>query len=217
MICKKLIISWFKLICFVLAGYMVCVQLKTYCANQDMSITTYRNFKNEGQDVFPTFTICAVSKSWILNNEKMPYNHSAYVYSRILQGEFDDYMNYSKIRLDYVVIDVNSLISHHYTLTDEGIKIIPTTEQKSNALLEISHLDSKRVCVTKQNFEKYSLVEKEYVEFNISASVLRLGFVDLDFYIHQKGQLLRKLKYPNYQLYGNRVRKSVAKHNDSHI
>ena len=127
MLCKKVILSWFQLICFVLAGYMVYVQLKTYSANEDLSITTYKNFQNEAEDVFPTVTICAVSavgKSWIISKENMPDNHSTRSYSRILDGAKDDDMNYSRIRFDHVAIDVNRFISDYYKFTDEGNKII---------------------------------------------------------------------------------------------
>ena len=221
-LCKKGIISWFQFICFMLAGYMGYLQLKTYRANQDMSITTYKSFQNEAQDIFPTFTICAVGKSWILSNEKMPQNHSAYAYSRILDGDDNDSMNYSKIRFDYVAIDVNKFISDYHTLSDEGIKVIRSSDfhhgqQNSSTFLEISHLDSRRVCVSKKDFENGSLLEKDYIEFNMSATILRLGFVDLEFYIHQKGQLLRQLKHPNFRLYGHQVRKSVIKHDKNSI
>ena len=68
MLCKKVILSSFQLICFVLATYMVYVQLKTYLANEDLSFTTYKNFQNEADDVFPTFTMCVVGRYSIFNN-----------------------------------------------------------------------------------------------------------------------------------------------------
>ena len=174
MLCKKVILSSFQLICFLLAAYMVYVQLKAYLANQDLSITTNKNFQTEAQDVFPTFTICVVGKYWIFNNNTMPENHSVSVYSDILDGAYDDHMNYSKIRFDHVAIDVNEFISDYYTLSDDGIKIIRPSygsqhgEQNSRMFLEIDHLDSRRICVSKTYFEKASLVEKDYIEFKMS-------------------------------------------------
>ena len=46
-LCSRVILSTFQLTCFVLAGYMVYVQIKTYCDNKDLSITTYKNFQND--------------------------------------------------------------------------------------------------------------------------------------------------------------------------
>ena len=74
--CTRVILGTFQLACFGLVGYMVFVQVKTFCANEDLSIIAYRNFKDGTQDVFPTFSICAFGEIWILKTNKMPQNHS---------------------------------------------------------------------------------------------------------------------------------------------
>ena len=71
-LCKRVISGIFQFTCFLLAGYMVYVQIKAYCANRDISITTYKDFENLAQDIFPTLTICA--RSWngrIFNSNKI--------------------------------------------------------------------------------------------------------------------------------------------------
>ena len=70
--CGRVAIGIFQFTCFVLAGYLVFIQLKTYFANHDLSIIAYKNFQNEAQDIFPTFSICAVGEGWILEDRKMP-------------------------------------------------------------------------------------------------------------------------------------------------
>ena len=89
----------------------------------------------------------------------MPENHSVSTYFDILSGKVDDKMNYGKIRFEHVAIDVNKLMSDFYTIRDNGDKIIRTKgsiygKQNSNLSLEISHLDPRRICVTKEDFQK---------------------------------------------------------------
>ena len=204
----KVILNLFQLTCFGSAGYMVFVQLKTYFLNQDISTIAYENFENGAQDIFPTLSICAVGGIWILENKLLPKNHTTQEYIDILSGVLDDKLNYSRIQFENVTINVNKFISDFYTLTDTGDRIIRNKgsifgKQNSNSSLEISHLDPKRICVTKEDFQTNALVEKDYIELNIMGFGrlrLRSGLIDLDFYIHQKGQLLRKLKYPNHHL-----------------
>ena len=144
---KRVISAMFQFSCFALAGYMVYIQIKTYCANQDLSITTYKNFQNVAQDVFPTLTICAYGEAgFIFSKDKMPKNHSTSIYFHILRGNTDDRMNYSKIMFDHVAIDVNTLISR----------------RSSNFSLEISHLDPRRICVTKKYFGTPKLDQDEH-------------------------------------------------------
>ena len=157
--CKRVTLVMFQLTCFGLAGYMVYVQLKTYCDNEDLSNIAYKHFQNEAQDVFPTFSICAVGGIWILKNDKMPTNHSVGPYYEILLGREDDSLNYSKILFHKVIIDVHKLILDFSTSIDNGTKIVRAKgsihgKQNSNRSLEISHLDSQRICVTKEAFSR---------------------------------------------------------------
>ena len=223
-LCRKVGLRIFKATCFVLAGYMVYVQLKTYCANQDLSTITYERFENEAQDIFPAFSVCAVGWNWIMSEDKMPKNHDPGTFTNILKGNLDDNMNYSKIQFDQVTIDVNKFISDFYTLTDQGVKIIRSKgsvhgKQNSNLSLTINHLDPRRVCVIKEDFQKHSLVQKDYFGLNLYGLnygyLLRRGYLDLDFYIHQKGQLLRGLKQPNYHLDGAQIKGLLARAKDN--
>ena len=217
---KRALLSIFQVTCFSLAGYMVYVQIKTYCANQDLSITTHKNFKNEAEDGFPTFTICANGRQQdsILKRDKMPNNYSAGEYSRILIGAIDDHMNYSRIRFDLVAIDVNELISVFYTSPDKGNNIMRAEgdgwygKLTSNFSLKVSHLDPRRVCVSKDDFQKYTLVDMEYIEFALLYELKGMPF-DLHFFIHQKGQLLRSLKYPKYRSNGLLIHEMLGKYN----
>ena len=207
-LCERLTLGIFQLGCFGLAGYLVFVQLKTYFANEDLSTIAYKNFQNEGQDIFPTFSICAVGGSWILEDRKMPKNLSTDIYMNILSGIRPEKLNYSELQFEDVTIDLNKFITDSYTLTDKGKRIIRSKgsvhgKQNSNSSLQISHLAPNRICVTKNDFQKNALVEKDYIEMNMigmSSFRLRNGFLDLDLYIHQKEQLLRSLKHPSYHL-----------------
>ena len=93
-------------------------------------------------------------------------------------------------------------------MTDNGKRIIRNRlsiygKQNANSSLQISHLAPSKICVTKEDFQKNALVEKEQIDLNMlgmKSYRLRNGFLHLDLYIHQKGQLLRALKHPNYHL-----------------
>ena len=157
--CGKVTLGFFQLTCFGLAGYLVFVQLKTYFSNEDLSTIAYKNFQNEGQDIFPTYSICAVGGSWILEDRKMPKNLSTLTYMSILSGDMDAKPDYSEIQFDNVTIDVNNFITDLYTLTDKGERIIRSKgsiygKQNSNSKLQITHFDPKRICVTTEDFQK---------------------------------------------------------------
>ena len=192
---KRVISAMFQFSCFALAGYMVYIQIKTYCANQDLSITTYKNFQNVAQDVFPTLTICAYGEAgFIFSKDKMPKNHSTSIYFHILRGNTDDRMNYSKILYDQVAINVTALISW----------------RASNQPLKTNHLDPSRICISKEHFGKTKLAEDEYIHFNLFDPHSRQ--LHLDFYIHQKGQLLRMLKRPTYRLEKDSIEELIKLH-----
>ena len=208
-ICTRLVLRMFQLTCFGLAGYMVYVQIKTYFANKDLSTIAYKHFLNEAEDIFPVFTICAVGMPWsgILEGDRMPKNHHAVHYSRVVGGYLDDRKNYSKILFDHVVIDVNKFIYNSYTKPYNGKKTIRVKagrygQHGKNFSLKFNDLFVSRVCATKQDLQENTFVEREYIEFALYGfrNQLRNGHIDLDFYIHQKGQLLRQLKYPTYHL-----------------
>ena len=60
--------------------------------------------------------VCAVGMPWssIFEGDRMPKNHHAVHYSRVVGGYLDDRKNYSKILFDHVVIDVNKFIYNSY-------------------------------------------------------------------------------------------------------
>ena len=210
----SVILGIFQLTCFGLAGYMVYVQLKTYFANQDLSTVTYENFQNGAEDVFPTFTICAVGGLWILKDNKLPKGHTTREYAEVLSGQLHDQKNYSSIKFDHVIINVNKLVSDFCTTTDTGAKIIRTKlsvcgRKNSNSSLRINHLDSEKICVTKEDFQTTTLVEMDLIGLTMlehpEGYRLKNAMLDIDFYIHQKGQLLRSLKRPSYHLDRRRI------------
>ena len=213
--CRRLTLSIFQLTCFVLAAYMVFIQLKTYFANNDLSIIAYKNFQNEAEDIFPTFSICALGGSWILEDRSMPKNLSTDTYISILTGNLDPKSAYTELQFDDVTIDINKFITDSYTLTDKGERIIRSKgsaygKQSSSSSLQISHLDPNKVCVTKEDFQKNALVEKDFIEMNMIGGLhsfrLRNSFLDINLYIHQKGQLMRTLKHPSYHLDKRHIR-----------
>ena len=100
-------------------------------------------------------------------------------------------LEYDKIRLDQVVMDINELITKFITTTSDN-KLMQSGRNYSNAALEISHYDPNRVCVTKTDFQANTLVANDLIEIEMGGSPaeqLRKGNIDLDFYVHQKGQL----------------------------
>ena len=207
-----------QIVCFILAGYMVYIQFLTYFDNQNVSNTEYRRFKDGNEEIYPTFSICAVGGLKLILRETATFfspNQNAIEYEKILKGKRNGTLDYDKIRLDQVVMDINDLITKFVTTTSDNKKILkkqpkdkqPTDANSgrndSNSILEISHYDPNRVCVTKTDFQTNSLVAKDLIEIEMGedqAKRLRKGNIDLDFYVHQKGQLLRRLKYPHFHL-----------------
>ena len=217
----------FQVVCFSLAGYLVYVQFHTYSSNKNVSNIEYQSFKDGNEDVYPTFSICAKVPSgyWkFLLKEPGTYltsNQSAKEYKKVLDGQIKDSLDYDKIRIDQIVMNINDLITKFITTKSDGktINQMPLSSsgtKNSNSTLEISHYDTNRVCVTKTKFQKNSLISDDLIEIemkNPQAKRLREGRIDLDFYVHQKGQLLRRLKHPTFHLAQKYIR-SWIKHYD---
>ena len=217
------IILVFKFVCFSLAGYFVYVQFDTYFNNKNVSNVEYQRFKDSNDDVYPTFSICAVGR-WIFVDKRMP-KHSMDEYTRILRGEnvVKPQADYDEIQFDHVVRNVNDFITEFLTLTNKNERVIRAAFSKygmknSNSTLEISHYDTNRVCVTKNDFPKSSLVTEDRIEIVGIAGLIKRqlwsGVIDLDFYVHQKGQLLRRLRHPTFHLNGQRIRSLADKSED---
>ena len=189
----------FQLTCFFLAGYMVYVQFHAFFSNQDVSNITYKKFVDGTDSMYPTFSVCGhglIFNKWTFS--------SGQSYATVLKGVketnhplwHDHSQNYTTIQFDDVVINFNELFTRFYTLTN-------TREKNFNATLDISHFDPLRVCVTKKDFPKTVLVDEDHFEillFGALAENIRLGMMDIDFYVHQKGQLLKRINYPDFHL-----------------
>ena len=215
----------FQAVCFSLAGYLVYVQFHTYSSNKNVSNIEYQSFKDGNEDAYPTFSICASVVNWkFLLKEPGTYltaNHSANEYEKVLSGQIEDTLDYDKIRIDQVVMNINDLISKFKTTKSDGktinqMPLLSSGTKNLNSTLEISHYDPNRVCVTKTKFQKNSLIADDLIVIEMGrpqAKRLREGRIDLDFYVHQKGQLLRRLKHPTFHL-GQKYIKSWIKHYD---
>ena len=84
--------------------------------------------------------------------------------------------------------------------------------------MEISYYDPYRVCVTKKDFPKNILVDEDVLEIPLGlyySSKLVLGELDLDFYVHQKGQLLKRIKHPDFHLDRGHIKAIYRKFMDS--
>ena len=211
------VILAFKFACFCLAGYLVYVQFDTYFGNKNVSNVEYQRFKDGEEDVYPTFSICAVGR-WIYVDKRMP-DHSTDEYSRILQGKtvVRPQADYDEIKFDQVVMDVNDFITEFLTSTNTYERIIRTPfsrygKMNSNSTLEISYYDPNRICVTKTDFQINTLVAEDRIEIDmlgVKSRRLSAGLIGLDFYVHQKGQLLRRLRHPTFHLDRDHI-KSLA-------
>ena len=128
-----------QIVCFILAGYMVYVQFHAYFDNQNVSSTEYRRFKDGNEEIYPTFSICAVGGLKLILRETATFfspNQNATEYEKILKGKRYGTLDYDKIRLDQVVLDINDLITRFGTTTSDNKKITKNNQKINNQLTQ---------------------------------------------------------------------------------
>ena len=136
----------FQAVCFSLAGYLVYVQFHTYSSNKNVSNIEYQSFKDGNEDAYPTFSICASVVNWkFLLKEPGTYltsNQSANEYGKVLSGQIKDTLDYDKIRIDQVVMNINDLISTFKTTKSDGKTINQMSLLSSGTKIQTQHWKS---------------------------------------------------------------------------
>ena len=199
---KKLILAKYQLACFILAGYMAYQQFQAYSSNQDVSYVSHKKFVDDNQDVYPTFSVCAFGNDRVgpIISKRLPSKYTGSDYIQVMRGNLHDDQNYSSITFDHVVANLKTSVNKFYTTTTEG-KIIRRRSKNlathSNSSIAISHLDPNQICVTKEkDFPSYGLIKNEHLY--IDSVSIEIKHLDLHFYVHQRGHLIRSLGHPNF-------------------
>ena len=138
----------FQVVCFSLAGYLVYVQFHTYSSNKNVSNIEYQSFKDGYEDIYPTFSICAhvpaISWKFFLKEPGtyLTSNQSAKEYKKVLDGQIKDSLDYDKLRIDQIVMNINDLTINDMTfnnlhINDMTIKGMTINNKKGDLLISV--------------------------------------------------------------------------------
>ena len=204
---KPVLKALFGLTCFCLAGRMIFLQFQAYFSNEDSSAVTYKEFTQDNMDLHPTFTICLFGGA---NGEifRNVFNQSvARKYYKTMRGGREDREKLTLMAFEDTVIQLLPIIDIFRTKTKEGKSITYTHPRNKSTLnssygklnFSTTYHDAKHVCYTKvRNLREGWLLHRETMIIN--AEQMMHYKYKLHFYVHQKGQLLRKLETPDFIL-----------------
>ena len=199
----------FSLTCFCLAGYMIFLQFQAYIANEDSSVVSYKAFSHDNTDVYPVFTICLAGLGGTILRKSFNQSFSN-TYYKTMMGKLEDRDNLTLIAFEDNVIQLLPIINTFRKTTKEGKTIYyikqgsPLHKSRSHSLYRKSlfsttYHDARHVCYTKdRNLDKDWLLRRHNMDIN-AEQMMRNGY-EFHFYIHKRGQLLRKLGTPDYVL-----------------
>ena len=161
---------------------MITLQFQAYVANEDSSVVSYKTFNRGKDDAYPTFTICLTGH-----------------YGKILRGDINS------IEFEAKPIDLRPMIRSFETRPKEGygMKHISNYEKLWNksfeSIFSITYHDPIQVCYTKEWIpEKNVLLYFDYLEIDVDQMIRVAYGYEMYFFVHQRGQLLRKLGTPDY-------------------
>ena len=203
----------FTLACFGLAGYMALLQFQAYVSNDDSSVVSYKEFDGYTDDEYPTFTVCLVGEGGtILDQTVNGKSIDRLRYYRTLIGKYEDDRNFSLIRFEDRAIDILPIIKTFNSVTKQGRVIRKKglfVDTNSNPPFVTTYNDPNHVCYTKtEKDENGILLRYDYLELNGADMMRSFNNYDMYFFVHQKGQLLKKLGEPDFVLKHETVKKT---------
>ena len=169
-----------RLVCFLLAAYMVYKQASRHFRNNDASSISFKEFNKNPQDRYPTFTFCLKSRRsemyYYFKNSLKAYGIGHKEYDRLLEGIYGmeevrhmDIQNISAIDHEDVTLKLqkdvlrgfgfrtkncNNSVNYGYEYRNNGKyghNDCPETRKWSGKLpFYVSHQDPKRICFTRE-------------------------------------------------------------------
>ena len=216
----------FQIGCLSLAIFMGLLQFKNYQSNQDSSSVSYKTFMNKNEVVYPTFSICLHGENGEIfrsskgqlscsypcttnetfrneNTEKCELEcNSNDEYFKVISGSKEDNVSFG--HYEEMVVDIESIVLEFYSVTTSGKKIQkidPQSRQNFKNVFSITYQDPWKVCFTKKETpEQKNLLSYDYLELEDGKSLSNQSHYDYYILVHQKGQLLRRLRTPNEAL-----------------
>ena len=227
---KPILKVLFSLTCFSSAEYLTFLQFQAYVANEDSSVVSYKTFNQDNADTYPTLTICLFGSNgeifetlagWspadcgyrcmnatykMQNPSKCNKNCNYYnsdTYFRTMRGKLYDNYNLSLLEFEDKVVELVPIITAFRTRQKEGkiVRKIDTLRGiSSESIFSTTYHDAFYVCYTKErDAGEDVLLSYDDLEMN-AEKMLGLNNYQMHFFIHQRGQLLRKLGTPDYVL-----------------
>ena len=213
----------FQLCCIALAIYMAVLQYNDYQSNQDSSSVTYKRFENENENIHLTFTVClhgdngeifknAINCSSPCSNESHFVEHELECEETCKYNEYFKFIsgNDGNSSIKYYesyereVVDFKSIILDFHSVTKEGRtirKFDPNLKDTFKTVFAQSYRDPWNVCFTKKdNPENKDPLKYDFLELKDGNNFLSITKYAYYIYVHQKGQLIRRLGAPNQVL-----------------
>ena len=209
----------FSLTCFLLAGYMAFLQFQAYFANEDSSVITYEEFNQDNTNMYPTFTICLVGKNGAIYGNALNRSFASKYYKTMI-GELEDRENLTLIEFEDMVSQLFPMIESFRTKTTEDKGILYTRPLNKSPLhsgfdkltFSTTYHDTDQVCYTKdKNLREVWILLRDNMIINVE-EMMRNKY-SLKFYVHQRGQLLKKLGSPDYRVRPDSIVRDAGKDN----
>ena len=177
------------------------VQFKYFMKNLDQSSFSFRHFNFEPGDEYPAISICWVDDKSITKNRDQMFESNGvnFTYEQLLRGEGNVTSDFTMIDFDDVIIDyVSNTVNEAYTVTKHG-EITNVLSRSAKSVYSKTHQDCSRICYRRISiFEKDLIYDHESLDFGLENLVNGnvYPFDQIDVYVHQSGQLIRRMASP---------------------
>ena len=173
---------------------MTYLQFKYYLNNEDFSSISYRKFNKEEKDEYPNFSICFSGSK--IRGEIFKLSHDVFHSTNITRASYGKYLGgdleshsrqFSTIKFDDVTINIRDIALYQksgHSLSWWGVSklaMIPTFR------------DSQNVCFSKVMAYKKDK-KQNFDDVYLNSSMMYEDELDVKIYVHEKGQLMRRLK-----------------------
>ena len=166
-----------------------------------------RIFRNQNfginQKLKPMCNVCQ-TKNCISNDTKMVMC-SAEDYYLAMSGSVEN-SNISSLPFEWITYDARDFVLNYKTKKKEGVTgmwfhtpLFASVRNRNISWLGRSYQDPQHICMTKKRkYESNKLLKYHYWKMTIRQMLSLLGGYDIRIFVHQKGQLLRKLGAPHF-------------------
>jgi hypothetical protein len=195
---KKLIYGIFLLFCVLFAGYYGIKQVLDYLENEDVSRISFKQYHNEKDDKYPTFSICIspneenIDTLYQADKIMQTLHIDEDIYFGMLSGDPLGKPNFSKLEFDDAKWDLKLVLKSYGAF---GHKV-HTLSYWDDELYEVNDLslipfhsgyqNPGRLCITRDDiFYPYKTIKYEEVQIDPENW---LG--DMYVYVHYPGQLM---------------------------